>query len=221
LDFVNRWNRGWEWKKGREGLPKHNAKEFVTGDLSVEEMYKLMIGSVVPRPIAWVSTRSKEGVLNLAPFSFFTVASRNPPTLLISIGPGVGNREGTVKDTLVNIRETGEYVINVVPASLVESMQRSSADLASEENEFEQAGVTPNPGKCVNVPSVLEAPIAFELTLDRIIAVGTDHLVLGKVEQAQVEHEAYAGDYKIAIENWQPVASLAGDYALIKRAFTV
>ncbi|OAX45837.1 hypothetical protein gpAD87_25445 [Paenibacillus sp. AD87] len=202
-------------------MPKHDANEFVTAGLSVEEMYKLMIGSVVPRPIAWVSTRSKDGVLNLAPFSFFTVASRNPPTLLISIGPGVGDREGTVKDTLVNIRETGEYVINMVSSSLVESMQQSSADVSSGENEFELVGVTPNPGKRVNVPSVLEAPIAFELTLDRIIEVGTDHLVLGTVEQAQVDHEAYAGDYKIAIENWRPVASLAGDYALIKPAFSI
>lgn len=70
LEFVNRRSREWEWKKGRERLPKHDANEFVTAGLSVEEMYKLMIGSVVPRPIAWVSTRSKDGVLNLAPFSF-------------------------------------------------------------------------------------------------------------------------------------------------------
>ncbi|MCK6076763.1 flavin reductase family protein [Paenibacillus silvae] len=184
-------------------------------------MYKLMIGSVVPRPIAWVSTRSKSGVLNLAPFSFFTVASRNPPILLISIGPGVGERQGTVKDTLLNIRETGEFVINMVPASLVESMQRSSADVASEEDEFELAGVTPKTGIRVGVPSVLESPIAFELTLDRIITVGTDHLVLGKVEHVRVDAEAYAGRYKIAIDSWQPLASLAGDYALITPAFSV
>nr|WP_256974898.1 flavin reductase family protein [Paenibacillus amylolyticus] len=177
-----------------------------------------MTGSVVPRPIAWVSTRSKEGVLNLAPFSFFTVASRNPATLLLSIGPGVGERQGTVKDTLVNIRETGEFVINVVPAVLAASMQRSSADVASREDEFELAGVTPKVGICVDVPSVLESPIAFELTLDQIIAV---HLVLGKVEHVRVDTEAYAGHYKIAIESWQPLASLADDYALIKPAFSV
>lgn len=74
-------------------------------------MYKLMIGSVVPRPIAWVSSKSKEGILNLAPFSFFTIASRTPPTLLLSIGPGVGERAGTIKDTLTNICEVGEFVI--------------------------------------------------------------------------------------------------------------
>lgn len=202
-------------------MAKNNVFEYAADDITIDEMYKLMIGSVVPRPIAWVSTRSKDGVLNLAPFSFFTVASRNPPTLLISIGPGVGERRGTVKDTLLNIRETGEFVINMVPASLVESMQQSSADVASEEDEFELAGVTPKAGIRVDVPSVLESPIAFELTLDRIIAVGTDHLVLGKVEHVRVDAEAYAGHYKIAIESWQPLASLAGDYSLIKPAFSV
>lgn len=202
-------------------MEKNNVFEFATGDITIDEMYKLMIGSVVPRPIAWVSTRSMEGVLNLAPFSFFTVASRNPATLLLSIGPGVGEREGTVKDTLVNIRETGEFVINVVPAVLAASMQRSSADVASEEDEFELTGVTPRAGIRVNVPSVLESPIAFELTLDQVIPVGTDHLVLGKVEHVRVDAEAYAGRYKIVIESWQPLASLAGDYALMKPAFSV
>ncbi|MDT0124808.1 flavin reductase family protein [Paenibacillus sp. RRE4] len=202
-------------------MAKYDVHEFATSDITVDEMYKLMIGSVVPRPIAWVSTRSKTGVLNLAPFSFFTVASRNPPTLLLSIGPGVGEREGTRKDTLVNIQDTGQYVINVVPASLVESMQRSSMNVTSEENEFELAGVHPQSGKRVIVPSVQESPIAFELTLDRIIEVGTDHLVLGKVEHVRVDADAYAGNSKIATERWQPLASLAGDYALITPSFTV
>ncbi|WP_419890494.1 hypothetical protein [Paenibacillus xylanexedens] len=73
----------------------------------------------------------------------------------------------------------------------------------------------------MNVPSVKGSPIAFELTLDRIIAVGTDHLVLGKIKHARVNAEVYAGHYKIAIESWQPLASLAGDYALMKSIFSV
>ncbi|MCG7378146.1 flavin reductase family protein [Paenibacillus sp. ACRSA] len=202
-------------------MGKDHPHEFAADDITVDEMYKLMIGSVVPRPIAWVSTRSVEGVLNLAPFSFFTIASRNPPTLLLSIGPGVDERQGTIKDTLVNIRETGEYVINVVPAALAASMQRSSAHVPSEVNEFELAAVTPLPGICVRVPSVKESPIAFELTLDRIIPVGTDHVILGKVEHVRVNAEAYAGSYKIALDSWQPLASLAGDYAMITPAFSV
>ncbi|HEY2491707.1 MAG TPA: flavin reductase family protein [Paenibacillus sp.] len=121
-------------------MPQLNGLTFNTSDLNEQEMYKLMIGSVVPRPIAWVSSKSKDDVVNLAPFSFFTVASRNPPTLLISIGPGVDEREGTVKDTLTNIREVGEYVINVVSEPLSEAMLRSSASVEPANNEFELAG---------------------------------------------------------------------------------
>lgn len=202
-------------------MPKKNAFTFNTSDLSEQEMYKLMIGSVVPRPIAWVSSKSKDGVLNLAPFSFFTVASRNPPTLLISIGPGVNEREGSIKDTLTNIREVGEFVINMVSEPLGEAMQCSSASVEPEKNEFELAGVTPQPGGLVEVPAVLEAPIAFELKLDRIIPVGGDHLVLGKVVRVQIDAAAYAGNYKIAIDDWKPLASLAGDYAGIKPTFSI
>ncbi|MGX4585692.1 flavin reductase family protein [Paenibacillus chitinolyticus] len=202
-------------------MPSYDAIEFNTSDLSEHEMYKLMIGSVVPRPIAWVSSKSKEGVLNLAPFSFFTVASRNPPTLLISIGPGVGERAGTVKDTLTNIRELGEYVINMVSEPLGEAMQRSSANVGPLKNEFELAGVTPKPCKCVNVPAVLEAPIAFELKLDRIIPVGGDHLVLGIIEHVQMDSASYAGNYKTVVDKWKPLASLAGDYAGLTSTFSL
>ncbi|MDK8180127.1 flavin reductase family protein [Paenibacillus sp. UMB4589-SE434] len=202
-------------------MPSYDAIEFNMSDLSEHEMYKLMIGSVVPRPIAWVSSKSKEGVLNLAPFSFFTVASRNPPTLLISIGPGVGERDGTVKDTLTNIRELGEYVINMVSEPLGEAMQRSSANVAPSKNEFELAGVTPKPCKCVNVPAVLEAPIAFELKLDRIIPVGGDHLVLGIIEHVQMDPASYAGNFKTAVDKWKPLASLAGDYAGLTTTFSL
>lgn len=202
-------------------MPKKNAFIFNTSDLSEQEVYKLMIGSVVPRPIAWVSSKSRDGVLNLAPFSFFTVASRNPPTLLISIGPGVNEREGRIKDTLTNIREVGEFVINMVSEPLGEAMQCSSASVEPKKNEFELAGVTPQPGGLVGVPAVLEAPIAFELKLDRIIPVGGDHLVLGKVVRVQIDAAAYAGNYKIAIDDWKPLASLAGDYAGIKPTFSI
>ncbi|MGG1663936.1 flavin reductase family protein [Brevibacillus sp. NRS-1366] len=105
-------------------MPLLDALTFHTSEVSEHDMYKLMIGSVVPRPIAWVSSMSRDGVLNLAPFSFFTVASRNPPTLLISIGLGVEAREGTVKDTLTNIREVREYVINTVSVPLADTMHR-------------------------------------------------------------------------------------------------
>ncbi|MDC0759447.1 flavin reductase family protein [Brevibacillus sp. AG] len=193
---------------------------FHTNEISEFHMYKLMIGSVVPRPIAWVSTISKGGVLNLAPFSFFTIASRQPPTLMISIGPGVEERKGTEKDTLTNIRETKEFVINMVSRPLGEAMIRSAANVDAGINEFELAGVTPRPGTRVQVPAVRQAPIAFELSLNQIIPLGSDHVVLGTVECVHIDPAAYAGDFKLAIESWEPLASLAGDFATISRPFT-
>ncbi|MNO80662.1 Flavin reductase like domain protein [compost metagenome] len=157
----------------------------------------------------------------MAPFSFFTVASRNPPTLLISIGPGDNDRKGRIKDTLTNIREVGEFVINMVSEPLGEAMQCSSASVEPEKNEFELAGVTPQPSGLVEVPAVLEAPIAFELKLDRIIPVGGDHLVLGIVVRVQIDAVVYAGNYKTTIDEWKPLASLAGDFAGIKSSFSI
>ncbi|MFD2115629.1 flavin reductase family protein [Paenibacillus yanchengensis] len=200
-------------------MSKERKLTFNTIDLSEDEMYKLLTGSVIPRPIAWVSSISKDGIINLAPFSFFTVASRNPPTLLISIGPGVNERMGSIKDTLTNIRELKEYIINVVPESLGEAMYRSSANVEPGKNEFELAEVTVQNGKLLNVPAVLEAPISIELKLDQIIPVGVDHLVLGKVECVQIDEAIYAGNYKIAIDKLKPLASLAGDFAGLTPSF--
>lgn len=200
---------------------KQKAHTFNPVDLEIQEMYKLIIGSVVPRPIAWVSTKSKDDYLNLAPFSFFTVASRQPPTLSISIGQGAEARKGTVKDTLTNIRDTKEFVINVVPESLASMMFESSKHVDSKINEFEIAGVTPEPSETIGVPSVQESPIAFECKLDRIIEVGTDHMVLGQIQHACVDESAYLGNYKIDIDNWKPLARLAGDYASITPSFNL
>ena len=201
-------------------MSKKQKHIFNTNDISEDEMYRLLIGSVIPRPIAWVSSKSKDGILNLAPFSFFTVASRNPPTLLISIGPGVNERIGSIKDTLTNIREVKEYIINMVPEQLGEAMYRSSASVEPEKNEFELAGVTAQMGNVLNVPAVLEAPISIELMLDQIIPVGGDSLVLGKVKCIQIDKAIYAGNYKIAIDKWKPLASLAGDFAGLMPSFS-
>ncbi|SDI00904.1 flavin reductase family protein [Alteribacillus bidgolensis] len=195
-------------------MPNNQAHVFNPGELETQQMYKILIGSVVPRPIAWVSSKSKDGVLNLAPFSFFTVASRQPPTLAVSIGPGVQEREGTIKDTLTNIRETEEYVINVVPEALGNAMHESSMHVA-----FEKAELTPEPSETISVPAVQESPIAFECKLDRIIPVGTDHMVLGQVLRARVDDAAYAGNFKTDIVKWKPLARLAGDYAALTPSF--
>src|SRR5215204_2124155 len=109
--------------------------------LSNAERYKLLIGTVVPRPIAWVSTISTDGVYNLAPFSFFTAICSSPMTLCFS--PAIRSSDGKKKDTLINIEATRECVINIVTESLGEKMNQSAGEYPPDVSEFEKAGVTP------------------------------------------------------------------------------
>ncbi|OOE12479.1 flavin reductase family protein [Fictibacillus arsenicus] len=187
--------------------------QFDPKELTEKDVYKLLIGSVVPRPIAWVSTISTEGVVNLAPFSFFNVASRNPPMLCISIGPGVGEREGTEKDTLVNIRNQKEFVINVVPSSLGNEMQKTSENLPSEVDEFEAAGLTTLDSTVVKPKRVKEAPIQMECQLEQVIQLGSDHLVIGRMVRYHINDDYYLGNYKVDLEKLQPLGRLAGNYS--------
>jgi flavin reductase (DIM6/NTAB) family NADH-FMN oxidoreductase RutF len=186
--------------------------------LTTKDTYKLLIGSVVPRPIAWVSSINEEGTYNLAPFSFFTVASRQPPTLCISIGPGVGEREGTIKDTLMNIRTVKEFVINIVSFPLSNSMQKSSESFQPGVDEFREAGLTPVDSVLVRPPRVKESPINMECQLDQIIPVGQDHLVLGKMVRFHVRDELYSNG-RIDLEALQPIGRLAGNYSLVENLF--
>ncbi|KIL45109.1 flavin reductase family protein [Jeotgalibacillus soli] len=195
--------------------------EFDPALLAEKEVYKLLSGSVVPRPIAWVSTVSDDGEPNLAPFSFFNVASRNPPMLSISIGPGVGEREGTEKDTLVNIRSQKEFVINVAPVFLGNEMQKSAGNFPSAVNEFDAAGVTPIDSTIVKPKRVMEAPIQMECLLEKIIPLGTDHLIIGKMVRYHIKEEYYLGNYKINLDQLQPLGRLAGNFSENKDFFTL
>jgi flavin reductase (DIM6/NTAB) family NADH-FMN oxidoreductase RutF len=195
--------------------------QFDPKELTEKDVYKLLIGSVVPRPIAWVSTISTEGVVNLAPFSFFNVASRNPPMLCISIGPGVGEREGTEKDTLVNIRNQKEFVINVVPSSLGNEMQKTSENLPSNVDEFKAAGLTTLDSTIVKPKRVKEAPIQMECQLEQIIQLGSDHLVIGRMIRYHINDDYYLGNYKMDLEKLQPLGRLAGNYSESREFFSL
>ncbi|MCG7344011.1 flavin reductase family protein [Sporosarcina sp. ACRSL] len=189
-------------------------------DLNTKDTYKLLIGAVVPRPIAWVSTISSDGTPNLAPFSFFSVASRKPPILSISIGPGVGEREGTTKDTLVNILEQKEFVINITPATLRNEMHRSSENFPSDVNEFEYTGLTPGESEIVKSPRVEESPISMECILHDVIKLGEDHLVLGRVVRYHVNDELYEKG-RINLAKLAPIGRLAGNYSLVDKIFSL
>ncbi len=185
-----------------------------------KENYKLLIGSVLPRPIAWVSSVSAGGELNLAPFSFFTVASRNPPMLIFSIGEGVEARTGTVKDTLTNIRERGEFAVNIVSAPLANKMAKTGEHVAPDVDEFAYAGVTPAPSDVVSVPRVKEAPISMECELVQVIPLGDDHLVIGKVLRFHVQDELYDKG-RINTEKLAPIGRLAGNYSPVESMFSL
>src|SRR3954447_18688292 len=118
--------------------------------------HKLLLGSVVPRPIAWTSTVDAHGVRNLAPFSFFTVVSSTPPMVSVTVEPR--EHDGASKDTLANVKATREMVVNVVSTQLAEAMHATSETYGPHVDEFEVAGVTPVPSEVVAPPRIGEAP---------------------------------------------------------------
>jgi len=159
--------------------------DFAT--LPPREAYSFLVTSILPRPVAWVSTISSAGRTNLAPFSFFQGVTANPPTLLIV---PVNHRDGRKKDTVRNIEETGEFVVNVVPYSLAEQMNATAALLPSDESEFEKYNIGSAPSTRVRPPRVTDSPIAFECGVHQIVPVGEGplaaHIVLGRIRYAHV-----------------------------------
>ncbi|WP_024795332.1 flavin reductase family protein [Tomitella biformata] len=150
------------------------------------EFYKLMTASVVPRPIAWVSTRSADGVLNLAPYSFFTVASSKPPILQFN---SMGH-----KDSWRNTADTGEFVVNIGSESLIDQMNATSASFDHSVDEFEEVGLTAEPSTVVSVPRVAQAPISFECVRHSIIEMGNSSLIFGRVVHVSVRDDVLAPD---------------------------
>lgn len=136
-------------------------------------LYYLLNSLVVPRPIAWVASRAADGTANLAPHSYCTVAATAPPTIAFT---SIGD-----KDTVRNIRATGDFVVHVADHSLVERMNTTAADAPPHVSEFGLAGLTPLDSVTVRSPSVAEAPVALECVLDRVVEVGNGRLVLGRI----------------------------------------
>jgi len=186
-------------------------------ELDSVSVYKLLAGAVVPRPIAWVSTRSQEGILNLAPFSFFTVASRQPPMLAISIGPRT-NGEEYAKDTLTNIRETKEFVINMVSVELANAMHETAINHPPEVDEFARSGVTPADSEIIKAPRVAESKISMECTVEQILELGSDYLVIGQMHRYHVEDDLIHNG-RIDLEKLDPLARMAGNFCQIGPLF--
>ncbi len=180
---------------------------------NLAEIHKIMIGSIVPRPIAFVSTTNGNGQLNLAPFSYFNGVCSQPPTILFC--PARRGYDGKTKDTLNNIRETNEFVVNIVSEEFAEQMVATSTDFVPEVNEFEISKLTPEACQRVAPPKVAEAKISYECQLNQIVPVGNagpggGFVVIGTVVLFHIDDNVYKDGY-IILENLNPIGRLAGN----------
>lgn len=175
-------------------------------------MYKLLIGAVVPRPIGWISTVDREGRPNLAPFSFFNVASANPPMLVFA--PMIRPADGAIKDTLANCRATGEFVVNIAGEDLIEAVNLSSTELPAGVDEFVLAGLSAVPAAAVRPPRVAESKVHFECVVHQIIDLGNEpggaSLVIGRIAHVHVDESVLLGEDKIDLAALRPIGRLAG-----------
>lgn len=197
--------------------------QFDPSEIGPSAVYKLLTGSVIPRPIGWISTVNAAGQPNLAPFSFFNAVSENPPHVMFSTVRPAGKN----KDTLNNILETGEFVVNLVTEDTVERMNGTSAPFPPEVNEFEALGLTMAPSTIVQPPRVAESPVNFECKVIHYYDIGNHEtggatVVIGEVLRFHFEDGILMDNFHIDLEKYRPVARLAGsNYAKLGETFTV
>jgi flavin reductase (DIM6/NTAB) family NADH-FMN oxidoreductase RutF len=191
--------------------------------LPIRDAYQWMTSTILPRPIAWVSTISPEGTTNLAPFSFFQGITANPPTLMFV---PVNNREGHKKDTVRNIELVPEFVVNLVPHALAEAMNKTAALLPYGESEFAAFGIASTPCSKVRPPRVAQAPVAFECSLQQIVNIGTGPLaanvIFGRILVAHIRDEVLAADGFPDAHKLDLVGRLGReDYATTRDTFSI
>jgi len=197
--------------------------QFDPNEIEHSAVYKLLTGSIIPRPIGWVSSVSEEGINNLAPFSYFNAVGDDPPHVMFSTG--IGNN--THKDTLSNILATKQFVVNMVTEELTEQMNITAQSVPADIDEFELAGVTPITSEKVKPMRIKESPINFECELVHHYFL-EDHknggacVIIGRIVMMHFHDEVLLENYKINMENYRPVSRLAGaGYAKLGEIFNV
>jgi flavin reductase (DIM6/NTAB) family NADH-FMN oxidoreductase RutF len=180
-------------------------------NLDAKELHGLLVGCVMPRPIALVSTIGENGVYNLAPFSFFTVMSIHPAIVGFSVGRRRGGRK---KDTLVNIEYSGDFVVNVVSEPLAQAMNQAAGDYPIDVDEFKEAGLTPVPSDRVRPPRVAESFIQLECRLNQIMEFGTlpsiHNFIVGEILIVHVQDDML-GDGVIKADRVKAIGRLGED----------
>ncbi|MGG3468429.1 flavin reductase family protein [Neobacillus pocheonensis] len=190
--------------------------------MSERENYKFLIGSIIPRPIAFVTTRSKDGVLNGAPFSYFNIVSSNPPMISLS----VQRAQGRQKDTARNILESKEFVVHIVDEQNVEKINKTAASLPPDQSEIDLAQLTPVDSLKISVPGVKEAKIRMECSLEHSLELGGIDspgcdFIIGKVVQFHIQNDLYEKG-RIDPRGLAAVSRLAGNhYAKIGDIFEI
>lgn len=183
-------------------------------EIPVPQMHAYLLGSVSPRPIAFVSTIDKEGRVNLSPFSFFNVFSANPPVVVFS--PARKGRDNTVKDTYLNVLEVPEAVVNIVSYNMVHQASLASAEYPRGVNEFEKAGFTQVPSALVKPPRVGESPVSMECRVNQVIELGSGggagNLVICEVLLMHIKDEVLDEEGKIDPRKVDAVARMGGDW---------
>jgi flavin reductase (DIM6/NTAB) family NADH-FMN oxidoreductase RutF len=170
---------------------------------SPQDNYKLLTNLVIPRPIAWVTSRSERNIINLAPFSFFNAVGSDPIYLIISVGKLPG---GETKDTGRNIEFAREFVVNLVTEDLINAMNISAAEFPAEESELTAAGLQPEKSVVVSVPRIAESPASFECKLHTILPVGTNTLYVGEVVMFHIADHLVGP--RLHINNFAPIGRL-------------
>ena len=188
------------------------------------ETHKLMIGSIVPRPIALVSTTSNDGINNLAPFSYFNGVCSKPPTIMFA--PARRGWDGKEKDTLINIRNTKEFSINIVSEDIGEKMVKCSTDYEKEVDEYSKSGLSPLSSKKIKPPIVSESKISLECILNQIVQIGKEDagsgfIVIGTIVLFHIDDEVYDNG-RIILDKLQPLGRVAGNgYVRSTNAFDI
>ncbi|WP_096154441.1 MULTISPECIES: flavin reductase family protein [Bacillus] len=180
--------------------------------LEWQDAYKLIVGSILPRPIALVSSIDQEGITNIAPFSFFTAICADP--LLVCFSPMRRGSDGSKKDTLINIEETKQFVINIVSEDIVERMNITATDFEQHVDEFVEAGFTKEESLVVMPPRVKESKVQLECSLQEVLHFGdkpgAGSLVIGKVEIVHIDDDIYY-EGKIDTKKLNPVGRMTGN----------
>ncbi len=187
-------------------VPGHVAIDL--GEKDVAGKYHFLVSAIVPRPIAWIATRGRNGGTNLAPFSYFQGVCSDPPTLSVSIARG--KRSGERKDTLRNIEETGEFVVHVIDEALLAPMVDSAEELPAEESEIDRLGLATVPGERVAAPVLVDAPLAFECRRSHQLSVGRCELVIGEILLVHAREDLLDRRGNIDPERLRPLARLGG-----------